>query len=63
MHVLVCASMCKFRGRNYFKGGRMSNPEKLEIFKNGKMIIIIIINCYNGSGKLRKLSRSRMTKR
>ena len=36
-----------------------------EIFlrgKNGKMIITIIINCHNGSGKLRKFSRSWMTK-
>ena len=33
---------------------RMSNPTKLEIFKNGKMKIIIIINCHNSSGKLRK---------
>ena len=33
--------------------------KKLENFKNGK----IIINCQNGSGKPRKFSRSRMTKR
>ena len=32
------------------------------MFKNGKMIIIII-NFYNSSGKPRKFSRSRMTKR
>ena len=37
------------------------NPGKLEIFKNDKMIIIII-NCHNGSEKPRKFSRSRMTK-
>ena len=32
--------------------------------KNGKMIIIIIIiiNCHNGSGKPKKFSRSRMKK-
>ena len=36
---------------------------KLEIFKNGKMIIIIIINWHNGLGKPRKFSRSRMMKR
>ena len=23
MHVIVCASMCEFRGRNSVKGGRM----------------------------------------
>ena len=23
MHVIVCAIVCEFRGRNYFKGGRM----------------------------------------
>ena len=23
MHVFVCVSMCEFRGRNSFKGGRM----------------------------------------
>ena len=34
---------------------------KLEISKNGKMIIIII-NCYNCLRKPRKFSRSRMTK-
>ena len=44
MHVFVCASMCEFRGQNYVKGGRMYNLGKLEIFKNDKMIIIIIIN-------------------
>ena len=32
--------------------------KKLEIFKNGKMII----NCQNGLWKPRKFSRSRMTK-
>ena len=40
-------------------------PEKkkiLEIFKFCKSIIIIIINYHNGSGKLRKFSRPRMTK-
>ena len=39
-------------------------PEKkiLEIFKNCKRLIIII-NFHNGSGKPRKFSRSRMTKR
>ena len=34
----------------------------LEIFKNCKSIIIVIINCQNGSGKPRKLSKFRMTK-
>ena len=37
------------------------NPEKLKIFKNGKMLIKII-NYHNDSEKPRKLSRSRMTK-
>ena len=41
----------------------MQNPGKLEILKNGKMIIIIIIKSQNGSGRSRKFSRSRMTKR
>ena len=66
MHVFVCASVCEFRERNFFKGGRMYNLGKLEIFKNRKMIIIIIIiiiiNWHNGLGKLRKFSRSRITK-
>ena len=44
MHVLVCASMYEFREQNSIKEGRMQNSGKLEIFKNGKMIIIIIIN-------------------
>ena len=35
----------------------------LEIFKNFKRIIIIIINYQSGSGKLRKFSRFWMTKR
>ena len=39
----------------------LENPEKLEIFKNDKMLIKII-NCHKGSGKPRKFSRSRMTK-
>ena len=60
MHVFVCASVCEFRGQNSFKGGKMKNLGKLEIFKNGKMIIIII--CHNGSGKCIKFSRSRMMK-
>ena len=60
--------VCGISGRNSFKGGRKKNPGKLEIFKIGKMIIIIIIiiiviNCQKGSGKPRKFSRSRMTKR
>ena len=33
------------------------------MFINGKMIIIIIINCQNNLGKPRKFSTSRMTKR
>ena len=36
--------------------------KKLEIFKNGKMLIKII-NCHKGSEKLRKFSKSRMMKR
>ena len=40
----------------------VQNPKKLEIFKNDKMIIIII-NFHNGSRKPRKFSRSRMMKR
>ena len=40
----------------------MENQGKLDIFKTGKMIrIIIIVNCHNGSRKPRKFSRSRMT--
>ena len=27
MHEFVCASMCKFRGRNYIKGGKNVNRE------------------------------------
>ena len=38
------------------------NPRKLEIFKNSKMLIKII-NCHKDSGKFRKFSRSRITKR
>ena len=45
---------------------RLENPRKLEIFKNGKMIIIILIIiikiCHNGSENPRKFSRSRITK-
>ena len=43
-------------------GGECKTWEKLENFKNGKMIIMII-NCHNSSGKHRKFSRSRMMKR
>ena len=65
MYVFVCDSVCEFRGRNFFKEGRMKNLGKLEIFKNGKMIIIIIIinNCHNGLGRPIKFFRSRMMKR
>ena len=42
-------------------GPIVPTPGKLEIFKNGKMIIIII-NCHNGSGKPKKFSGSWMTK-
>ena len=54
-----------FKGKFFPTSARHANVKprkKLEIFTNGKMIIIII-NCHNGSGKPRKLSRSRMTKR
>ena len=40
----------------------LENPKKLEIFKNGKMLIKIQ-NYHKGSGKPRKFSRSHMTKR
>ena len=39
-------------------------PRKIRnLKKNSKMIIIIIINCHNGSRKPRKFSRSQMMKR
>ena len=40
-------------------GVKLQIMEKIENFKNGKMII----NFHNGSGKPRKFSRSRMIKR
>ena len=40
-------------------GGESTNyGQKVENFKNGKMII----NCHNGSGKPRKFSKYRMNK-
>ena len=36
-------------------------PKKIRNFQNDKMLIKII-NCHKGSGKLRKFSKSRMTK-
>ena len=57
--VLVCVN---FGDEILVRGKECKTHEKLEIFKkNGKMIIIII-NCHNGSKKPRKFSRSRMTK-
>ena len=44
------------------KPEKIRNFQKLQIFKNYKMLIKII-NCYKGSGKLRKFSIFRMTKR
>ena len=57
--VLVCMNFGK---KNSIKGEECNTWEKLEIFKNGKMIIIIIIKYNNGSGKPRKFSRYRMMK-
>ena len=44
----------------FLKNCGIVKPKKklLEIFKNCKSIIIIIINCQNGSGKPRKFSKS-----
>ena len=40
IHVVVCASMFEFRGRNSVKGGKNVQPEKNSIFlKNGKTVI------------------------
>ena len=52
--IVVCASMCKFRGRNFFKGGNNVQPKKNSIFlKNGKTVISV---------ENQKFSRSRMMK-
>ena len=59
LNVVFKDEIVKF-SKNY--GTVKPKKKLLEIFKNFKRIIIII-NCYNGSGKLRKFSRSRMTKR
>ena len=29
---IECVSVCEFRGRNYFKGGKIQNPGKNSIF-------------------------------
>ena len=35
MHVLLCASMCEFRGQNYVKGGNVK-PRKIRNFQKWK---------------------------
>ena len=40
----------------------VKQKKNIFFFKNCKRIIIIIINCQNGSGKPRKFSRSQMMK-
>ena len=58
--VLVCMN---FEDEILLRGEECKTREKLEIFKNGKMIIIIIIiKCKNGLGKPIKFSRYRMMK-
>ena len=56
--VLVCVN---FGDEIVLRGEECKTRGKLEIFKNGKMIIKII-NGHNGSGKPRKFFRSRITK-
>ena len=47
MHVIACASVCEFRGRNFLKGGRGGGggnvkPGKNVIFLNkGKIVICL----------------------
>ena len=55
MQVLVCASMCEFRGRNSVKGKKKCKIlEKFSFSKKSKTVISV---------ENRKLSRSRVTKR
>ena len=58
--VLVCVN---FGDEILLRGEECKTWENYKFSKNGKMIIIIIINCHNCSGKPRKFSRSRITKR
>ena len=40
MHVIVCICVCKFWGRNSFKGGENVNPGKNPIFLKKRKIVI-----------------------
>ena len=59
LYVLVYVN---FGDEILLKGEECKTQENYKFSKNGKMIIIIIINFHNGSGKPRKFSRSQMTK-
>ena len=54
MHVIVCASVYDFRGRNYFKrgggGGEFKTRENSIVLKKGKMVTYR----YSTSGKYGK---------
>ena len=53
--MVVCYSVCEFRGRNSVKGGENVKTRKNSIFLNKGKTIILVEN--------RKLSRSWMIKR
>ena len=58
--VLVCVN---FEDEIMLREEECKTRENRNFFKKKIKMIIIIINCHNGSGKPRKFSRSRMTKR
>ena len=59
----LCVLVCVNFGDEILLRGKNVKPVKIRNFKNRKMIIIIIINYHNGSGKPRKFSKSLMAKR
>ena len=58
---LMCLSLFSQIREGFKYCYSLSNPRKLEIFKNGKMLIKII-NCHKGSEKLINFSRFWMIK-
>ena len=39
MHVIVCASVCEFRGQNSFKGEECKTRKNIIFLKKGKTVI------------------------
>ena len=70
IHVIIRAHMCTIVKNKIVKFSKNCGTFTIKKSGGGEIIIneslnskIIIINCQNSSGKSRKFSRSRMTKR